>query len=64
MGKWLEGRQEEAKKILGDKADFPAEKPDMSKLEEEYGKKTNKVFMEFFTNIDKNVTDRSRKSAS
>ena len=117
MGKWLEGRQEEAKKILGDKAEFPAEKPDMSKLQEEYAKKrdafeeartkiedaiqefedaittfqnglktnrtiydkddygldpkdkedkkkidkANKIFMEFFTNIEKNVTDRFKE---
>jgi hypothetical protein len=39
MGKWLEGKQDDAKKILGDKAEFPAEKPEMSKLQEEYGKK-------------------------
>ncbi len=38
MGGWLEGRQEEASKILGDNADYPAEKPVMLKLQEEYGK--------------------------
>jgi hypothetical protein len=36
MGKWLEGRQEEARKILGDNADFPDERPDMTKLQEGY----------------------------
>src|ERR1700730_3099354 len=38
MGAWLEGPQERAKKILGDKAQFPDEKPDMTKLQVDYGK--------------------------
>jgi hypothetical protein len=37
MGKWLAGSQEDATKILGDKAQFPDEKPDMTKLQEDYG---------------------------
>ena len=39
MGKWLEGKQDDAKKILGDDAQFPDEKPDMTKLQEDYAKK-------------------------
>jgi uncharacterized protein YukE len=38
MGKWLEAPQEQAKKILGDKAQFPDERPDMEKLQDVYGK--------------------------
>jgi hypothetical protein len=38
MGKWLESCQQQASKILGDKAEFPDERPDMAKSQDDYGK--------------------------
>ncbi|MBV9757750.1 MAG: hypothetical protein JO047_11890 [Alphaproteobacteria bacterium] len=38
MSKWLDTTQQQAQKILGDKAQFPPEKPDMDKLQDDYGK--------------------------
>ena len=38
MSGWLDATQQQATKILGDKAQFPAEKPDMAKLQDDYGK--------------------------
>jgi len=36
MGAWLEGRQEEASKILGKDAEYPDERPVVAKLQENY----------------------------
>jgi hypothetical protein len=41
MSKWLESCQQQAKKILGDKAEFPDEKPDMDKSQNDYHKAAN-----------------------
>jgi len=38
MSNWLDSSQQQAKKILGDKAKFPDEKPDMDKSQDDYHK--------------------------